>query len=164
GPAVDRRRLRRSDDQQQDVAVEAHLLWLHEGFHQPPRLVQRCRPDEKRAPATSGPQLIHGSLGDELALRDYAHAVAGQLHLVQQVTREQDRATALLQLLDQRPHLDGALWIETAGGLVEDQKIRSLQQRRGDAEPLLHPRRLGPEFVPRAVGQVDEFEDRLDAR
>jgi hypothetical protein len=163
-PPVDRRRLRRVDGEEQGVALDTYLLRSEKRLDQAPSLLQRRGPDEKRAPAASGAQLINGSLGNQLAFCDHAHAVAGQLDFVQQMAGEQDRAPALLELLDQRAHLDGALRVETAGGFVQDQKIRALEQRGRHTEPLLHSRRVGLEFVARAVGQVDQFEDGLDSR
>src|SRR4030081_1687472 len=87
---VDRCRLRGVDRQDEGAAIDPDLLRFENGLEQAASTVQRRGPDEKRDPAAAGAQLIHGSLGDELAFRDHAHAVAGQLHLVEEGAGEGD--------------------------------------------------------------------------
>ena len=52
--------------------------------------------------------------------------------------------------------------IEAVRRLVEDQQVGVLEQRRGDAEPLLHPLRVRPEAVAGPLAETDLFEGRRD--
>ena len=62
-------------------------------------------------------------------------AAAGHLHLRQNVRGKQDRVL-FAQIFDQFAHLPDLIWIETDRRLVENEKIRFVQQRVRQANPL----------------------------
>ena len=101
--------------------------------------------------ATSTPARITPTRSQHLL--DLAHQVAG----------EHDRAPALGERADERAHLGHAGRVEPVGGLVEDQQLRVLEQRGGDAEALLHAHRVGPSAVAGAVAQPGLGEHGVDA-
>ena len=63
-----------------------------------------------------------------------------------------------------RAHLADAGRVEPVGRLVEDAQLGVGQQRRGDAEALLHPERVGAHEVVGAVGEPDGLEHLGDPR
>ena len=80
-------------------------------------------------------QLLLGPLGDDLAALDDQQAVAGLADLGEDVAGEQDRVLAA-QRADGGAHLDDLHRVEAAGRLVEDQQLRLVHQRLGDADAL----------------------------
>ena len=75
---------------------------------------------------------LSGTLGDEPADVHHADMGAHLLHLGEQVGGDQHRGAALGERLDQRPHLAGALRVETVGRLVQDEQLALPKQRAGD--------------------------------
>jgi len=107
-------------------------------------------------------QLVDGALGDHPALLNHTDPRAHQLHLVQQMARDEHGALALAELDDQVPHVGHALGVQPVGRFVEDEQLRLLQQGGGDAEPLLHAHRVGAELVLGAGCQLDLVERGAD--
>jgi hypothetical protein len=92
-----------------------------------------------------------------------ADAVAHGLDLVEQVAREQDRHPALLdEGAEQLEDLRDAEGVDRRRRLIEDEHIRVLDQRVGDAEALDHAAGVGLDPVVGAVGQADLLEHRID--
>ena len=56
---------------------------------------------------------------------------------------DEDGGAVVGQPTQEQPHLPHAAGIETVGGLVEDQQLRSAQQRQPDTESLAHPLAVG---------------------
>ena len=131
-----------------------------QGPDQPGRLRQRLR---AHAQAGSAAQLLDGALGDERPVADHPDPIAHLLDLSHQVAREDERAPALAERAHELAHLGHARRIEPVGRLVEDQQLGVLEQGGRDAEPLLHPERVGRGPVARAIAQPDLGEHGLDA-
>src|SRR5207249_2171942 len=55
------------------------------------------------------------------------------------------------------------LGVEAVGGLVEDEEIRVLEQRRGDAQALLHAGRVGAELAAGPGAELDDVQHLVDA-
>ena len=87
--------------------------------------------------------LLGGAVGDEPALVDDQHPTAGDLDLRQDV-RGQDDGARLAEPADQAADLDDLVRIEPVGGLVEDEQLRRVQQRLGEADALTIPARHVP--------------------
>ena len=75
------------------------------------------------------------------AAADDDQVVGGQRHLAHQVAGHEDRAALPGQRPEQLADPVDALGVQAVGGLVEHQHRRVTEQRRGDAEPLLHAER-----------------------
>jgi hypothetical protein len=99
------------------------------GIDRPGGQPQRCRTAK----------VVHGAVGDQPAPGDHSDPVADLLDLGEQVAGQQHAARPGAQLPDQRAHVGHPRGIEPVGRLVENQQLRFLEQRCGDAEPLLHP-------------------------
>ena len=80
------------------------------------------------------------------------------------MAREQDRDPLAGEPLHELAHVAHPCGIETGRRLVEQEQLRVAQQRRRDAEPLLHPVRVAADAILRTVAQVDRVEHLLDAR
>ena len=90
---------------------------------------RRRRAAPRSSPAaTSEPGLQHGDVR------------AGRLDLGEQVRGDDDRGPARVQLGDDPPDVAGAGRVQAVGRLVEHDQPARQQQRRGEAEPLLHAR------------------------
>src|SRR3546814_12540301 len=63
------------------------------------------------------------------------------------VRAEQDRDAASAEVADGLPDLADPSRVESVRGLVEDQQIRLLDQRRGDRQTLLPDQGIGTETV-----------------
>ena len=75
------------------------------------------------------------SIGDHLALVDDDDALAGLRDLGQDVRAQDDRVIAG-ELLDQLARFDDLLRVEAGGRLVEDEDVRVVNQRLGEADAL----------------------------
>ena len=121
--------------------------------------------DDRRAIAELGGQLRDGALPDEPTGGEDPDPVAHRLDLGQQVAREHDREAAFVdELAQQVQDLDDAERVDRGRRLVEDEQVRRLDQRVGDAEPLAHAARVGLDRIVRPVGQADVGEDLVDGR
>ena len=63
-----------------------------------------------------------------------------------------------LQAADLVPHRGAALGVEAGGGLVEEEDVGVVDQRRGQVEPALHPPRVGLDLAVDGGADVDEAE------
>ena len=87
--------------------------------------------------------------------------VAELLHIVQQVGRKYDTGFAA-QTAEQPADLFGLQRIQTGGGFVEDQDIRSMHQGLGQPKTLRHAGRESAREPPIELGQPDLVEDGVD--
>ncbi len=76
-----------------------------------------------------------------------------------------DRKTvvpAAVQLQQQLADLRDALRVQAVRRLVQDQQLRTAEQRAGQPEPLPHAQRVGPDRSLADTGQADLLEDLVD--
>ena len=107
--------------------------------------------DERlRRPLHEGVEGVRAILGDDAALVDDDHPLAGQGDFGQDVAGQQDGRLAR-QSFDQRAHVDDLMRVQPHGGLVQDEHARRAQQGLGEADPLAIP--LGQRPDP-AAGHV----------
>ena len=78
------------------------------------------------------------ALGEHLAAIHDRDAGAQLLELGQDVAADQDRLAERPELAEQLAQLDARPRIEPRRRLVEEQHLRVVDQRVGEAEPLLH--------------------------
>jgi hypothetical protein len=108
-------------------------------------------------------QVGGGALGDDAALVDDEHAVAGDLDFGQDVGGDDDRHAAA-QAGDEVAHDEDLMRVEADGGLVHDDHGRFGEDGLGDADALAVAfGELADDFVADAL-QVADFEDLVDAR
>jgi len=88
--------------------------------------------------------------------------VADLLDLAQQVGGDHHGPAFGGDAGDQFPDLPDAGRVEPIGRLVEDEQFGVAQQSGRDAEPLLHPERVGPEVIVAPPGQTDLIEHGRD--
>src|SRR5262249_48228364 len=89
-------------------------------------------------------------------------AVAHVLHLAQEVTRHEDRATFGTETADEVADLLDPRGVETVGRLVEDEQRGILEQRGREAEALAHAERVRLHEIVAALAESDELEDVFD--
>ena len=94
--------------------------------------------------------VVHRTGGDEATASEDRDPIGDLLHLREDVARDEHGPALGAEAPQEVAHLDDPGGIEAVGGLVEDQQRGILEQRRGDAEALLHPQRVGPDHVVRA--------------
>ncbi len=78
--------------------------------------------------------------GGEPSLVDDAEPVA-VFRFVHEVAGDQDGHAGVRQRADARPELAARQRIDAGGGFVEEQDVRSVQQRGGERQPLLQAER-----------------------
>ena len=84
--------------------------------------------------------------------------------LLQVVRGEQDGQALLVgQALDLLPHLGADLGVEAGRGLVQEENLRPVHERRGDVEPALHSARVVTGDAFRRILQPELIEQLLDA-
>src|SRR6478609_1390157 len=88
---------------------------------------------------------------------------ADLLDLGEQVGRHEHGRAAVRELAHQVPHLAGALRVEAVGRLVQHQQVARLQQRGGEAEPLLHAERVLPVRLGRRRAETDPVQGGVGA-
>ena len=108
------------------------------------RLALEQEPDPQDGPEAQ-PLLDVGdaALGQDLAAVDDRDAGAQLLELGQDVAADQDRLAHRAQLAEQLAQLDPGARVEARGRLVEQQHLRIVDERVGQAQPLLHAAREG---------------------
>src|SRR5690349_1035999 len=97
--------------------------------------------------AIGGDEFLDGAFGLQLALAEDRHPVADRLHLAELVRAKEDRFALALQSLDDLPHLHPPERVQAAGGLVEDEQVRIVDQGLGQADALLHALGVGLELA-----------------
>src|SRR5690606_2466246 len=114
--------------------------------------------------ASAAQKLADPALGKQLAARKNRDVVAHLLDLVQQMARKHHGMPGAAKPGDQLSHLGHARRIEPVRRLVEEYELRFAEQRIGDAEALLHAKRISAELVVRALGEADERKEPVDLR
>ena len=79
------------------------------------------------------------------------------------MAREEDRDLLAGEAAHEVAHVAHPGRVETRGRLVEQEELRSPEQRRRDSEPLAHPVRVAADAVLRTVAQLDQLQHLLDA-
>jgi hypothetical protein len=110
----------------------------------------------------SGLQLGWRAVGDDAPLVHDDHARAGRHDLGQVVGRQDDRALAP-ELAHEVANLHDLVRVEAAGGLVEDEDVRLVDQRLGEADALLEALGQRPDGLAGAVGDAAEAGGATDA-
>ncbi len=93
--------------------------------------------------ARAGLERGGGFVGNDAAIGDDDGARAHLVHLLQDVGRN-DHQFVLAQLVDQAPHFVFLIRVEPIGGLVQDQDLRIVDQRLGQADAA--PESFGERF------------------
>src|SRR5262249_40592428 len=100
----------------------------------------RGRPFGRRAPARA--ELLRdprdGTVGDETPFFDHADRRAYVGELGENVRRQEDRLFGIAKAQEQIAHLDSGAWVEIAGGLVEDEHGRVVEDGLGELQALAH--------------------------
>ena len=103
---------------------------------------RREQPDaQHRAEAQPPLDVRDTSLGQDLPAVDDRDAGAQLLELGEDVAADHDRLAERPQLAQELAQLDAGARVEAGGGLVEQQHLRIVDQRVGEAQPLLHAAR-----------------------
>ena len=84
-------------------------------------------------------------------------------HLAHQVRRQEDGATFGGEVPHELAHPEHALGVEAVDGLVEEQRRRVAEHRRGDAEPLAHAEREAADPLARDRLEAGELDDLAHA-
>src|SRR5713226_5858822 len=100
---------------------------------------------------------------DDSSAVDDRHAIAHQLDLAQQVRVQEHRHALSLELLDEAADVTPADRIEGRSRLVQHDQLGAVDQRLGQAQPLLHALAEGAHAVASAVPQADELQHLQDA-
>ena len=98
----------------------------------------------------------------ELAALDDADAGAAVGQLGEDVAGDEDRLAHRAELFEQRFHFEAGAGVEAAGGFVEDQDGRVVDERLGQAEALLHAAGEAVDEVVALVREVEQFEHVAD--
>jgi hypothetical protein len=112
-----------------------------------------------RRPRGALPDVAGCAVGDDPALPHQQQPVAA-LGLVHHVARDQHCRTRRREAVEERPEVVSQHGVEAHGGLVEDQQVRSAQQRDSEADPVALPAGEPPDD-PVAVVTESDGVDRL---
>ena len=94
---------------------------------------------------------------EHLSLRKDGHVAAGLADVFDDVRGEQDHAVGG-QVDQQVAEADALLGVETGGGFIDDEQLRVVDQRLGDADAALHPARKAFDLAPGGLLQPDHFQ------
>src|SRR5205807_5296374 len=112
--------------------VHRHLLPFRQADHEPAALAG---------------QLGDAALADDLAALQNSHAVANLLDFTEQVGVQKDGRAAFFEPQQNPADLAAADGIDAVGRLVEENHLRVVDHRLGDADALLHALGVGADFV-----------------
>ena len=93
---------------------------------------------------------------------DDRDARAQLLELGKDVAADDDRLAQRAQLPEELAELDPGARVQPGSRLVEEQDLRIVDERVGEAEPLLHAAREALDVGVPLVAQVDEIEQVAD--
>ena len=79
------------------------------------------------------------------------------------MARDEDRLATRGQGLERVAQLHDPARVQAVGRLVEQEELGVVEQRNGDAEPLLHPHRVSGDAVACPIAQAHQFEKLFDA-
>ena len=88
--------------------------------------------------------------------------VRRERHLAHQMGGDEDRAAFRRQALQEIADPVDAFRVEPVHGLVEEERLRVPEQRRGDAEPLPHAERELPRSLLRDLAQSDHVDQLVN--
>ena len=109
-------------------------------------------------------QLLRRADRDDLAVVDDGDSMGHALGFVHVVRGQKHRHPfGLVQVLDVRPELIAALWIEAKRRLVEEEDLRRVEEAARDFEASLHAARERLHERVLAVPQLEQLEQQLDA-
>src|SRR5256712_6756264 len=109
------------------------------------------------------PELLKASHRHQTAAVDDGKAGAHPLGDLQDMGREEHHLSLLAEVLAAVFHLAGALRIQAYGGLVEEENLRIVEQRRGQGDLLPHAPGVAGKEVIAPLPEVEELEQRVDA-
>jgi len=95
--------------------------------------------------------------GEDASPIDDRDARAQLLELGEDVAADEDRLAQRAQLAEQLTQLDAGARVEAGGRFVEEQHGRVVDERVGEAEPLLHASAEGLDGGLTLVGEVDQL-------
>ena len=104
----------------------------------------------------------HAALGEYLAVIDDGDARAELLELGKDVAADHDRLAERPELAEELAQLDPGPRIEAGRRLVEEQDLRVVDERVGEAQPLLHAPREALDVRVALVAEIDEVEEVAD--
>ena len=150
------------------VELEPRLLSRVLAAAHPRQLGQRHRAvalvlDHHGVPPVAGPDVGHDAVEHRQAAVYQADRLAEGLDLLHEVRREDHRRAALALLEDevlQEARVDG---VEAGEGLVEDDEVGLVDDRRRELHLLLHALRQVAGVGLRVGGEADAFEPRVRA-
>ena len=149
-----------------------------DGPDRDPAVLQRDGAERRQRPVLRGGgvrEIRHPEpdrrLAQEVAQRARCHhapvvddrdPVAQPLHLAQEVGVEQHRGPAFAGLADDRPHVAAPDRVQRGRRLVQDHECGIPQQRRREAQALLHPLAEAAGPLVGAIGEAGEGQHPLD--
>src|SRR5450755_450553 len=104
----------------------------------------------------------HAADTHQLPLTDNAHAVAGLLHLAQDVRGKKDRAARITRLNDHARKLLLIDGVQAAGRLVQDEKARAVHKGLNEADLALVAAGILTELA--AEVQIEALDEQLEIR
>ena len=123
---------------------------------------------EQDADAQHGPEaeppldVGDAALGEDLAAIDDRDAGAQLLELGQDVAADDDGLAHRTELAEELAKLDPRARVETGRRLVEEQHLRVVDERVGEAQPLLHAARQVLDVGVALVAEIDQLEQVAD--
>ena len=149
-----------SEGHQNLAIANRHPRRLWRCLEQPGRLLRWAgQPKADHRPtADLRQEILHVAAGQQAAVFDDADSIADVGQLRKDVAGDKDRLAEPLQPLEQPAHLDPSPGIQAAGGLIEQQDLRIVQEHAGQTESLRHAAgQARHQFVP-FEGEIDQFE------
>ena len=107
-------------------------------------------------------EVLDARVGDEPAATDDDQVVGRQRHLAHQVRGDEDGSALGGEAFQEVADPVDAFGVETVDRLVEHHGVRIAEERGGDAEPLPHAEREGPDALRRDLAQSDEVDQLVD--
>src|SRR5258707_238233 len=105
-----------------------------------------------------GAQLVDGAARDDLALEDDADTVAHLLRDLERVRAHQNRDALLAHPAEHVFDEHGAARVEANHRLVDDDRLRPMQECRAHHEPLLHAMRKRFDQLVLPAPELEEFQ------
>ena len=113
---------------------------------------------EPEPPASARSELVRRPGGDHPPRVDDHDPVGESLHIGEVVARQQDRRARFPFRRHDRPGRGTCLRVHAGGRLVEDEHLRTPDERQGQAEPLSLAARQEPVARPGDAAQADEVD------
>ena len=107
-------------------------------------------------------QFFRCALRNDASLIDDGDAIAEILGLIHVMRRQQDRAAARPELIEQHPQLAARLWVEPGGRFIEKQQIGVADDRTREREPLLLASGQAPHTAGPFTFELDDLQQLVD--